>query len=118
MSVEHLTVQYGEHEIDVSLFRRERKTLEIAVEPDATVSVPWPTLTTVVSVVESGSLTETPPIASGVSSVPDGGVEGRVTVGVSLTSVMPIASVLVVVTVPSFVAMVSVSVVLASPVAV
>jgi predicted metal-dependent hydrolase len=39
MNVEHLTVQYGEYEIDVSLVRRDRKTLEIAVEPDATVSV-------------------------------------------------------------------------------
>ena len=39
MSVEHLIVQYGEHEIDIRLFRRDRKTLEIAVEPDTTVSV-------------------------------------------------------------------------------
>jgi predicted metal-dependent hydrolase len=42
MNVEHLIVQYGEHEIDISLFRRDRKTLEIAVEPDATVSVTAP----------------------------------------------------------------------------
>lgn len=42
MSAERLTVQYGEHEIDVSLVRRARKTLEIAVEPDATVSVAAP----------------------------------------------------------------------------
>lgn len=42
MSVEHLIVQYGEHEIDVSLVRRNRKTLEIAVEPDASVSVTAP----------------------------------------------------------------------------
>jgi predicted metal-dependent hydrolase len=42
MSVEHLIVQYGEHEIDISLFRRDRKTLEIAVEPDASVSVTAP----------------------------------------------------------------------------
>ena len=42
MNVEHLTVQYGEHEIDVTLFRSDRKTLEIAVEPDASVSVTAP----------------------------------------------------------------------------
>jgi hypothetical protein len=42
MSVERLIVQYGEHEIDVSLFRRDRKTLEIAVEPDTSVSVTAP----------------------------------------------------------------------------
>lgn len=42
MSAERLTVQYGEHAIDVSLVRRVRKTLEIAVEPDATVSVAAP----------------------------------------------------------------------------
>lgn len=42
MSVERLVVQYGEHEIDVSLSRRDRKTLEIAVEPDASVSVTAP----------------------------------------------------------------------------
>lgn len=42
MSDEHLIIQYGDHEIDVSLVRRARKTLEIAVEPDATVSVAAP----------------------------------------------------------------------------
>lgn len=42
MSVEHLIVQYGAHEIGINLFRRDRKTLEIAVEPDATVSVTAP----------------------------------------------------------------------------
>jgi predicted metal-dependent hydrolase len=42
VSVEHLIVQYGEHEIDVSLVRLKRKTLEIAVEPDASVSVTAP----------------------------------------------------------------------------
>ena len=42
MNVERLIVQYGEHEIDVRLFRRDRKTLEIAVEPDASVSVTAP----------------------------------------------------------------------------
>lgn len=42
MTVEKLVVQYGEHGIDVRLTRRDRKTLEIAVEPDATVSVAAP----------------------------------------------------------------------------
>ena len=42
MSAEHLIVRYGEHEIDINLFRRDRKTLEIAVEPDASVSVTAP----------------------------------------------------------------------------
>ena len=42
MNTERLVVHYGEHEIDVSLVRRDRKTLEIAVEPDATVSVAAP----------------------------------------------------------------------------
>lgn len=39
---ERLTVFYGEHEIDVNLVRRARATLEIAVEPDASVSVAAP----------------------------------------------------------------------------
>lgn len=47
MTTERLIVQYGEHEIDVSLVRRERKTLEIAVEPDASVSVAAPADATV-----------------------------------------------------------------------
>lgn len=42
MTVENLVVQYGEHDIDVRLTRRDRKTLEIAVEPDASVSVAAP----------------------------------------------------------------------------
>lgn len=42
MSAEILTIYYGEHVINVSLVRRLRKTLEIAVEPDATVSVVAP----------------------------------------------------------------------------
>ena len=42
MSIERLIVQYGEHEINVSLVRRDRKTLEIAVEPNASVSVTAP----------------------------------------------------------------------------
>ena len=42
MTSERLIVRYGEHEIDVRLTRRDRKTLEIAVEPDASVSVAAP----------------------------------------------------------------------------
>ncbi|MNR94676.1 hypothetical protein D3C72_257640 [compost metagenome] len=42
MNAERLIVQYGEHDIDVRLTRRDRKTLEIAVEPDASVSVAAP----------------------------------------------------------------------------
>jgi predicted metal-dependent hydrolase len=39
---ERLSVSYGAHEIDVTIVRRPRKTLEIAVEPDATVVVTAP----------------------------------------------------------------------------
>lgn len=42
MSAERLVVQYGGSEIDVNLVRRARKTLEIAVEPDTSVSVAAP----------------------------------------------------------------------------
>ena len=35
-------VHYGEHRIDFSVVRRRRQTLEIAVEPDATVVVTAP----------------------------------------------------------------------------
>ena len=35
-------IQYGEHRIAFSVVRRERKTLEIGVEPDATVVVTAP----------------------------------------------------------------------------
>jgi predicted metal-dependent hydrolase len=42
MRVEQLTVQYGGHEINVSLVRRDRRTLEIAVEPDASICVTAP----------------------------------------------------------------------------
>lgn len=43
MNAERMIVRYGEHDIDVRLTRRDRKTLEIAVEPDASVSVAAPT---------------------------------------------------------------------------
>ena len=42
MTAHHLAVQYGEHVIDVTIVRRDRKTLEIAVEPDASVVVAAP----------------------------------------------------------------------------
>ncbi|MCA3757314.1 MAG: M48 family metallopeptidase [Phenylobacterium sp.] len=42
MSVERLLVDYGDQQIAVSVVRRARRTLEIAVEPDATVSVAAP----------------------------------------------------------------------------
>jgi predicted metal-dependent hydrolase len=42
MIAERIIVQYGVHEIDVSLVWRDRKTLEIAVEPDTSVSVVAP----------------------------------------------------------------------------
>ena len=42
MTVERHHVVYGEHRIDFAVVRRRRKTLEIAVEPDATVVVAAP----------------------------------------------------------------------------
>lgn len=39
MKTERHSVQYGEHRIDFAIVRRERTTLEIAVEPDASVVV-------------------------------------------------------------------------------
>ena len=42
MNTERHSVQYGEHRIDFSIVRRERTTLEIAVEPDASVVVAAP----------------------------------------------------------------------------
>ena len=42
MSTERHSVQYGEHRIDFAIVRRERTTLEIAVEPDASVVVAAP----------------------------------------------------------------------------
>ena len=42
MTTEQHSVLYGEHRIDFAIVRRERTTLEIAVEPDATVVVAAP----------------------------------------------------------------------------
>lgn len=42
MTTERHSVLYGEHRIDFAIVRRERATLEIAVEPDATVVVAAP----------------------------------------------------------------------------
>jgi predicted metal-dependent hydrolase len=42
MTAERHSVQYGEHRIDFAIVRRERTTLEIAVEPDASVVVAVP----------------------------------------------------------------------------
>lgn len=42
MKVERHSVRYGEHRIDFSIVRRDRTTLEIAVEPDASVVVAAP----------------------------------------------------------------------------
>lgn len=42
MTAERHSIQYGEHRIDFSIARRDRTTLEIAVEPDASVVVAAP----------------------------------------------------------------------------
>jgi predicted metal-dependent hydrolase len=42
MKAERHSVQYGEHRIDFAIVRRDRTTLEIAVEPDASVIVAAP----------------------------------------------------------------------------
>lgn len=42
MKAERHSVRYGEHRIDFSIVRRDRTTLEIAVEPDASVVVAAP----------------------------------------------------------------------------
>lgn len=42
MSGEHHRLQYGEHDIEYRVVRRPRRTLEIAVEPDASVVVAAP----------------------------------------------------------------------------
>lgn len=42
MTTKRHSVQYGEHRIDFTIVRRERATLEIAVEPDASVVVAAP----------------------------------------------------------------------------
>lgn len=42
MKAERHSIRYGEHQIDFSIVRRDRTTLEIAVEPDASVVVAAP----------------------------------------------------------------------------
>ena len=42
MMPERHSIRYGEHRIDFSIMRRDRTTLEIAVEPDASVVVAAP----------------------------------------------------------------------------
>lgn len=42
MTTERHSIQYGEHVIEFVVIRRDRKTLEIAVEPDATVVIAAP----------------------------------------------------------------------------
>ncbi|ARJ65665.1 hypothetical protein WV31_08355 [Magnetospirillum sp. ME-1] len=42
MTTERHSIQYGEHVIEFVVVRRDRKTLEIAVEPDATVMIAAP----------------------------------------------------------------------------
>lgn len=42
MTAERYSLQYGEHQIDYVVVRRDRKTLEIAVEPDASVVIAAP----------------------------------------------------------------------------
>lgn len=42
MKAERHSVRYGEHQIDFFIVRRDRTTLEIAVEPDASVVVAAP----------------------------------------------------------------------------
>ncbi len=42
MTAARHSIQYGEHRIDFSILRRDRATLEIAVEPDASVVVAAP----------------------------------------------------------------------------
>ena len=39
MKSERYSVQYGEHRIDFAIVRRERTTLEIAVEPDGVLAI-------------------------------------------------------------------------------
>ena len=52
MKVEQHSVQYGEHRIDFAIVRRERTTLEIAVEPDASVVVAAPLDASLVAIEE------------------------------------------------------------------
>jgi predicted metal-dependent hydrolase len=52
MTVERHSVPYGEHRIDYLVLRRERATLEIAVEPDASVVVAAPQETSLAAIEE------------------------------------------------------------------
>ena len=49
MTAERHSVQYGEHRIEFAIVRRERTTLEIAVEPDASVVVAAPLVLSVLA---------------------------------------------------------------------
>lgn len=52
MMRERYSVQYGEHRIDFAVVRRQRTTLEIAVEPDASVVVAAPQDATLTAIEE------------------------------------------------------------------
>jgi predicted metal-dependent hydrolase len=52
MKAERHCVQYGEHRIDFAIVRRDRTTLEIAVEPDASVVVAAPQDATLATIEE------------------------------------------------------------------
>jgi predicted metal-dependent hydrolase len=52
MTAERHSVQYGDHRIEFAIVRRERATLEIAVEPDASVVVAAPQDTPLVAIEE------------------------------------------------------------------
>ena len=52
MKAERYSVQYGEHRIEFSVVRRKRTTLEIAVEPDASVVVAAPLNASLVTIEE------------------------------------------------------------------
>src|SRR5690606_35319791 len=52
MTTARHNVQYGEHTIDFTVVRRERTTLEIAVEPDASVVVAAPQAAPLVAIEE------------------------------------------------------------------
>src|SRR5581483_9362394 len=50
MKFERYHIEYGEHSINYTVVRRSRKTLEIAVEPDTTVSIAAPASATAESI--------------------------------------------------------------------
>ncbi|MEO5375310.1 MAG: M48 family metallopeptidase [Alphaproteobacteria bacterium] len=50
MTTERYSIQYGEHAIEFVVVRRDRRTLEIAVEPDATVVIAAPLNATVADI--------------------------------------------------------------------